>query len=183
MTMVSCGRFSSVFNFSPPSRAWLPRSSSRSQFSGVSLWPVVWGPGILRIPSLFYVPGETRSYPRNFSFRIVVVDVLHVPPMYSSTMYIIDSSHVDVHFAGFMDHPRSTVQLENRSNWKGCCVCPEHLLLASPFSRVQSDSKDTLNLISSQFRETDNLEDRSFPIFVSGSSEREVLDPIPLCSL
>ena len=54
---------------------------------------------------------------------------------------------------------------------------------ASPFSQIRSGAKDGLDLVSSQFRESHNLEDSLFPILVSDGPKRESLDPIPLGSL
>lgn len=56
-------------------------------------------------------------------------------------------------------------------------------LLASPFSRADSGTKDGLDFVPSQFRETHKLEDPSLPIVISGRSEGEDLDPVRLCSL
>jgi len=53
----------------------------------------------------------------------------------------------------------------------------------SPFSQIRSGAKDCLDFVSSQFRESHNIEDSLFPILVSGGPKREGLDLIPLGSL
>jgi len=50
-------------------------------------------------------------------------------------------------------------------------------------SRIRSGAKDGLDLVSSQFREPDELEDSLFPILIPGRPKREGFDPIPLGSL
>jgi len=56
-----------------------------------------------------------------------------------------------------------------------------HALVA--LSRVHSSAKNSLDLVSSQFREADDLEDTLLPIFIPGRPKRQSLNLVPFGSL
>ena len=51
------------------------------------------------------------------------------------------------------------------------------------FSRIHPDAEDGLDLVSSQFREADDLKDTLFPIVISCRPKRERFDPVQFRSL
>jgi len=95
-----------------------------------------------------------------------------------------------------MDHPASTsaIRYKDYNVFKRLLVTrvlPATVLYShalssetpSPFSQIRSGAKDGLDLVSSQFRESHDLEDSLFPILVPDCPKRERFYPVPLGSL